>query len=360
MTRTFFYLTALLLCSSTYAFWDFGTTTPDPLREDITPRQSFFRWQKVVRSWHTWGLPGWQINERRRRKRLFIIAGVSIDQTPLSTATILNRRTLLTAANYLDNYLHRQRDLRIWALGRGGDHILPFRYRIWRVVRLFPRSLNPEHCFGSKCEFSPRHDVAILHTMDPIYIYTHIYNRFMYAYKSYLTYSKERLKWWMFFVGSGYEYPLHIKENYKIFFTFAKFEDIIDCSMYLPKWWGKFICIVNTLELTGIQNGGGLFTTSTPWVDVSGKEHENRLVGVGSFQIRYNQDRIYVFTDLRYYSPTLRYFANLSWGEYYEYAYPEFSVYERGIYNIYSGEFGKRFIPYKDVRHSYEETWLGK
>ncbi|XP_060809678.1 uncharacterized protein LOC132903959 [Amyelois transitella] len=358
--RTVGYLMAYLLYHcTTSAFWDFGTTTPDPVRGDLTPRQSFFRWQKVDRPWHCWGLPWSIILQRKRNTRLYTIAGVSIDFIPLGTAVILNRRTLITAANYLDPYLTRQRDVRVWCLGRGGDHILPYRYRVWRVRRIFPRSINPEHCHGIKCEHVPRHDIAIVHTMDPIYLYNQIYERYMYAFRAYICRKYQKLKSYVWFTGSGYEYDLHIKENYKIFIHMTPlFDKLKDCSIYLPKWWGKFICVANDVDFSGISNGGGFFSTDYHYSSTSGFEWDNLLFGIACFEIRYNDDRIWVFTDLRYYIDYVKIYANITRAAYYEYAYPEWSAYDQGWQSIYSGHFGVRYIPNWDLRTDH---WpLGK
>lgn len=71
-----------------------------------------------------------------------------------------------------------------------------------------------------------------------------------------------------------------------------------------------------------MANGGPLYTGTGTFL-----QHEDgfRLVGLGCFEIRYNEDRIMVFTDLRYYMDMINMFANITPLEYYEYAYPEWS-----------------------------------
>lgn len=112
----------------------------------------------------------------------------------------------------------------------------------------------------------------------------------------------------------------HIRENYKIKWSNVEKDDIVDCSKYLPKYWGKFICMKNTESFSGLQNGMGLHS-----MDRSAND-KNYIVGVGCFEIRYNEDRILVFTDLRYYYDHINKAAYLYWGEYYEYAYPHWGI----------------------------------
>ncbi|CAG4970977.1 unnamed protein product [Colias eurytheme] len=295
------------------AFWDLATTTPAPNREDTISRMSFFRWQRAeptrVKSWY----PQFDWTDQANRRRLNVIAGISIDFLPLSTACIMNKRVLISSANYLDPYMHRQRDLRIWALGRAGKHTTPYRYRVWRVWRVLPKSASPEHQHGPHGDHVPRHDVTVLVSLDQIYVYYTPPTSYMYAYRALLTGKHSNLTNDLLFAGSGYEYLLHIKENYKIFYTTAKRSEIVDCSKYLPKWWGKFICIRNVNHLAGVQNGGAL---------LSGEY----LVGVGCFEIRVNEDRVFAFTDLRYYVGWIYKVGNIQPGQYYEYAYPQWGV----------------------------------
>lgn len=130
--------------------------------------------------------------------------------------------------------------------------------------------------------------------------------------------------------GSGFEYPQHIYENYKIFYHNIDKSRIVDCSKYLPKWWGKFVCIQNTAHFPGVQNGGGLYDGQY-------------IVGIGCFEIRYNEDRIWVFTDLRYYYTLIYTYAQTWAGEYYEYAYPQWGVY---LGWFYDGHGRYRYIPH--------------
>lgn len=254
---------------------------------------------------------------------------------PLSTALILNRRTLITAANYLEPYMNRQRDLRIWALGRTGSHITPYRYRVWRVQRIFPRSMNPEHSHGPLGYHVPRHDIAIIHSLDQIYIYNYQPNRYHYAYRTFLPTKHYKLVDVVWYVGSGYWDLEHIYENYKIWYSKAKKTDIIDCSIVLPKWWGKFICLRNIYGHKGLQNGGGFFS-------------EFFLVGIGCFEIRYNEQKILVFTDLRYYIDYIYKVAHINPAEYYEYAYPQWGV---ALSIVFDGYSNNPYIPSWQIRN---------
>ncbi|CAG4978737.1 unnamed protein product [Colias eurytheme] len=323
----------VLFLSPVHGFWDLATTTFPPERADTISRMSFFRWQRFestrVQNWY----PSIDWTDQANRRRLTVVAGISIDMLPLSTACILSKRVLLSSANYLDPYMNRQRDLRIWALGRTGKHTTPYRYRVWRVWRVLPKSANPEHQHGPHGDHVPRHDVTVIISLDILYVYYIPPTRYMYAYKAVLTGAHTNLTNDLLYAGSGYEYMLHVKENYKIFFTLANKSQIVDCSKYLPKWWGKFICIQNVNHISGVQNGGPLLSGTS-------------LVGVGCFEIRYNEDRILVFTDLRYYVRIINKIGRISTGQYYEYAYPQWSVTYSQVLGTYDGNVNYPYIPH--------------
>lgn len=188
-----------------------------------------------------------------------------------------------------------------------------YRYRVWKVTRLFPISGNPEHCHGPRCYHQPRHDVCIIVSLDQMYIFSYPPTRHHYAYRAFVTPKYHKLYGEIWFAGSGYEYMQHVVENYKIFYARLYRGNIVDCSVHLPKWWGKFICMRNTQNFAGVQNGGGLFDNTY-------------VVGLGCFEIRVNNDRIFVFTDLRYYHQFIYHYAHIYPGQYYEYAYPQWSI----------------------------------
>lgn len=258
--------------------------------------------------------------------------------TCIGTATILNKRTLITACNLIDPYYNIQRDLRIWALGSRGEYNTPYRYRVWRFTRLFPKSLNPEHWHGPRGLFQPRHDVCVIHTLDMMVTINYYGRNGHFPYRAFLIEKYAKLTDDIWYCGSGYEYMQHIKENYKIFITKAYKHDIVDCSKYLPKWWGKFICMINSHSYPGLQNGGGLHTQT----------HEDVIAGLGCFEIRYNEERIFAFTDLRYYYDWIYKYASIKPGEYYEYAYPQWGMWYGILWN--SGNANAPRIPHWQVQ----------
>jgi hypothetical protein len=205
---------------------------------------------------------------------------------------------------------------------------------------MLPKSNNPEHWHGSTGDHVPRHDLTVIHSMDQMYIFGPSI-RYLYPARAILT-EKHRVlngdddKIWV--SGSGYINLKHIRENYKIKRATLTRDEITDCSKYLPKWWGKFICMVNNIGLSGTPNGGGLFITNGA-VDT--------VVGIGCFEIRYNEQRIMAFTDLRYYVDWITIYANITPGDYYEYAYPKWSVH--GGYTYDSGN--KPYIPKWMIRY---------
>lgn len=259
------------------------------------------------------------------------------DQRCLSTATILNHRTLITAANFLEPYLLRMRDVRVWALGRAGQFNTPYRYRVWRWRRLLPRSLNSEHHHGARGSHVPRHDVCIIHTRDQMYIYPWYPNKLMYAYRAritpkYYTFMHDKA---ILLHGSGFRSREHVLSNYKIMYGIVYTENIRNCEQFIPKYWGKFICVINHHPYFGIQNGAGMYT-------------KGYLIGLGCYEITINNDKVFCFTDLRYYYDWIFIFANFTPGAYYEYAYPEWGVREDQAFQI---QINNPYLPTKQIQY---------
>ncbi|CAG9794837.1 unnamed protein product [Diatraea saccharalis] len=337
------FFVGVLYFDKALSFWDQGTTTIKFEDTDKEPRTSFFKWEHCLGKsfwfflqWWAWGYD-WEGYDQQRRLRN--LAGISIDKLPLSVATILNRRTLITSANYLEPWLTRAKDLRVWALGRAGTYRTPYRYRVWRIRRLLPKSNNPEHQHGPTGEHVPRHDIAIIHTLDQIYVYG-ITERYMYANRGFIPKKHDLVdgdRLWI--AGCGFQSLKHIRENFAMKQKPVLREHIVDCSKYLPKWWGKFICMVNVYHFPGVQNGMALFVS---------KGHDDFVFGLGCFEIRYNEERIFVFTDLRYYIDWIHIYANITPGDYYEYAYPKWSI-PGGFF--YDGNGNQPYMPTWNIWH---------
>lgn len=264
----------------------------------------------------------------------------------LSTATILNRRTVITAANHLDPYMNDARNLRIWALGRTGENYTPYRYRVWRVTRILPRSLSPEHQHGPWGYHSPKDDLTIVHTLDQMYVHPSFPASYAYAYRAFLLPSN-RLTNLLWYAGCGFVYLAHVRENYKVFFHVTARSYLRQCSKFIPKMWGRFICIHNNIKFPCVQNGGPLL------------DHE-WIAGVGSFEIRYNDESYFAFTDLRYYMKHIYTYAEIKPGEYYEYAYPQWSVASTWLMES-MGYYGSGNNPYLPTYNIKDDLYpLGK
>lgn len=66
----------------------------------------------------------------------------------------------------------------------------------------------------------------------------------------------------------------------------------VDCDFYIPREWGRFICIKNDFNIVGVQSGAPLM-------------HRGLIYGIGSFALQKGNENILVFTDVRGYSEHL-------------------------------------------------------
>lgn len=324
------------MSKTTEGFWDFGTTTEFPEKTLPWIRKSRFEWVEspYPYNWLHWLFGIWRMDSYMAsiKRSGDGTCGLTIGFTNIGVAALLGRRTLLTSANILEPYLNSLDLLRIWCLGRAGLRHTPFRYRTWRIRRIIPKSNNPEHMHGRLGQHIPRHDLAIITSADQIY--TSYRWRWRYAEKYKLVGKRDVLPEKFYIWGSGFQTREHIKQNWRIVYGEHNITDIVNCERYLPKWWGKFICIRNKHGYSSVQTGG-------PLVD-----RHRKIYAIGCFALNYNEDRILVFTDLRYYVDRLNVLANYTVGDYYEYAYPEFSV-SRGI--IFDGWANNPIRPHKQL-----------
>lgn len=301
--------------SPSRGFWDVGTTTVSQ-RSERPPRQSRWTWPKCVPGRFTFFFGLWNVDwvDQDRRRRSECMVGITVDRLNIATGVLLNVRVVLTAANPLEPFLHRVEELRVWALGRSGMSVTPWRYRVWRVRRLLPRSWRSEHQHGPRGRHSPRHDLAVVHTLDQMY-----YNKnsrsvmYRYPYRARLVGKRDEYDEEILLYGSSFLSLEQIRHNYEILYALYSKKDFVNCEKYIPKWWGKFVCLRDLHGHASTPSGGAL---------VVGE----KLYAIGCFMINYNQERIHVFTDLRYYYDRLQMIANFTPGEYYEYAYPEWGV----------------------------------
>ncbi|XP_072949962.1 uncharacterized protein [Epargyreus clarus] len=91
------------------------------------------------------------------------------------------------------------------------------------------------------------------------------------------------------FAGFGYSDNYHIAENIALENTLYEDSDVADCDEWIPRAWGRFVCLSNVENLEGVQSGAPLF-------------HEGGLRGVGSFALRKGKESILVFTDYHLYT----------------------------------------------------------
>lgn len=182
---------------------------------------------------------------------------------------------------------------------------------------MFPRSDNPEHAIGPRKRHVARHDLAVVTTWEQVWHARGFDWWWRYAQRMKLPKKREALVKHdgLLMFGSGFWNENDIHQMYKI--RFGRFEPrkhVVNCELYLPKFWGKFICLKNWEHFKGAPYGGPLMSV------------DKTIFGIGCFSIHFNEDQILVFTDVRYYISRIYVLANHTPGEYYEYSYPEYSV----------------------------------
>ncbi|CAH2092593.1 unnamed protein product [Euphydryas editha] len=139
------------------------------------------------------------------------------------------------------------------------------------------------------------HDIALINLVqkDGIYEYLHLPRPDRIPFPVYLSDFRNNKTYlyrsgWVF-AGFGYIDQNHIEDNNVLEYTY--FEAVpVDCDEWIPREWGRFICLLDETGLAGLASGAPLFWFVSPnWI---------KFCGIGSFSLKKDKDHILVFTDL--------------------------------------------------------------
>ncbi|KAJ2953982.1 hypothetical protein O0L34_g2196 [Tuta absoluta] len=177
-----------------------------------------------------------------------------------------------------------------------------------------------------------------------MYLYDGPPSRYQYATRVFISDKRATISTnHVFIAGTMTVHNIDIIHGYDINYYDMSREFIVNCEQYLPKYWGKFICMLQRHPpMMGLLSGSTLIVN-------------DKVFAIGAFEIRYNEQRVLVFTDVRYYVDWINIMANISYGEYYDYSYSQWSV---KLSAVYDGSGHTNFFPSKYIQY---DLWpLGK
>lgn len=144
--------------------------------------------------------------------------------------------------------------------------------------------------FDESNAHAPMHDLATVEFSDPL---LNEGERFAFPLSLGDTYGNRhtgiRPEGMLTVTGFGYIDALHVKQDYQLEVTeFTVEEALADCDYYVPRNWGRFICVLNIERFVGVETGSPLL-------------HDGVLLGIGAFALSRGHDEVLVYTDIRQY-----------------------------------------------------------
>lgn len=226
------------------------------------------------------------------------VAGIAFKGEPIGIGVFFDRNLLLTSANVLEPYKENLNKLKVHAITGGYSNSTAFDVSCVTTPYILSREnfwkstgLDGRHC--------TIHDLLIVFVQSDQYCLAPEAEdaSARHAFSAYLARPSDRITHYNFQIpGFGFINKDHINRMTDLEVEIFSHEDmaLVDCEEYIPDEWGRFICLRNLNNVTGIQSGSPLL-------------HNTLVYGIGSFSIEMGNEKILVFTDVRDYVFNLNY-----------------------------------------------------
>lgn len=225
------------------------------------------------------------------------VCGISYDGVPISVGVFFDRNLVLTSATPIQQYLSNYGKLRVHSIFGG-----PTTVANWTVTCAITSYAASRKDYwlplGADNKHSGRHDLVVLFADSPdeYHLAPEVSNAsYRHAFSLWLATPEHRILSKGFsFAGFGFIDEDHVNRMNDLEIEIYDDQVLVDCDEYIPRDWGRFICISNLSNATGVQSGSPLFQRSL-------------IYGIGCFALEKGQDKIFVFTDVRDYAYSLYY-----------------------------------------------------
>lgn len=225
--------------------------------------------------------------------------GITIDNKPVSIGVFITNQTIITSANPLNEYLDSPERILVYIINHSYKVSLPRRVKSVAGNQSFRKQSWVTVGYKKKSH-TTIHDIALINLVpkDGIKEYLHNFylpqpERIRIPFpvniweldndKTYL----HRSGWVI--AGFGYVDQKHIEENYILEYNYFD-ATLVDCDEWIPREWGRFLCLLDETGLAGLASGAPLFWyMRRNWI---------KFCGIGSFSLKKDKYHILVFTDL--------------------------------------------------------------
>lgn len=241
------------------------------------------------------------------------IVGISNNKIPICSGILLNKYSVISSANPVFQYgkygLKGDPELYVHAIAGAYNKTT---VHVVESLTYQSRRNYHFHPFGSDKRHSPIHDLVILALWQPMETFTEIiylavmaswgdttttrevrfppYQSRHYTMRPIIKVEKFEPKGTFSIAGHGFVDRPHVKQNVDLEVVHYGVQQVLQiCDEWIPRIWGRFICLLNIESLVGVTAGGALF-------------YNRRLIGLGAFSVLKGNQSILVFTDLRLYN----------------------------------------------------------
>lgn len=225
------------------------------------------------------------------------MCGISHNGVPLSVGVFFDRNLVLTSANPIQPYLSSYGSLTVHSII--GDVTATGNWSVTCAITSYAANRNNYWVpLGKDKRHSGIHDLVVLFAYSPDLYHLApeaINASYRHAFSPFLAQPEHRLLTkGITFAGFGFIDQDHVNRMNDLELEIYDGPVLVDCDDYMPREWGRFICISNLSNATGVQSGSPLF-------------HRSLIFGIGSFALEKGEDKIFVFTDVRDYVYSLYY-----------------------------------------------------
>lgn len=225
------------------------------------------------------------------------VCGISFDRKPIGIGVFFDKNLILTSATAIEPYVHNLSALTVDSIFGAYNKGL-----ILTVTCAIPSYAANRSDYWQPLGYdethSGIHDLMVLHVNSPIG-YDLAPEAVNAAYRH--AFSLTLATWYHRILAKGFLIPGfgfvdedHVKRMNVMEMEVYEEQVLVDCDDYIPREWGRFICIANIRNATGVQSGSPLI-------------QRHLLYGIGSFALEKGADNILVFTDVRDYVSNLHY-----------------------------------------------------
>lgn len=225
------------------------------------------------------------------------VCGISYKDKPIGVGVFFDLNLVLTSATPIEPYLKDLNAIKIHAIHGAYDQSKTFPvtcattpYDKDRKDYWLPIGMDDQH--------SGIHDLMVLYAESPkeYQLAPEAVNAsYRHAFSSFIATTKHRILPMGFDIpGFGFVDEDHVMRMNDVEAEVYHQSVLVDCDDYIPRDWGRFICIANLRNTTGVQSGSPLMQRSL-------------IYGIGNFALEKGEDKIFVFTDIRDYIYHLHY-----------------------------------------------------